>query len=94
MVDLQVLLPSLLYSVLIVLVIFLIMFVVRLIRVINKVDGVLDDVSGKLDKLDKLFELIDCTTEYASSITDKLSASFKGLINFIAKRKKGRKIDE
>ena len=70
------------------------MLVIRLIKVLNKVDLILDDVSGKLAKVDRLFKLIDCTTEYASSLKDKLSLSLKQISVFIKKRKKGRNVDE
>lgn len=94
MIDLEVVLPALLYICLIVLVIFVISFVIRLFRTLNKVDGILDDINRKLIKLDGVFDLIDHTTEYAAGISDKLVNSIKSGISYLFKRKKGRCEDE
>ncbi len=94
MIDLEAVLPILLYISLIVLVIFLITFVIRLIKVLNKVDNILDDCSRKLIKLDGLFELIDHTTDYAANLSDKIVTSLANCVNFIFRRKKGRNEDE
>ncbi len=94
MIDLEAVLPILLYISLIVLVIFSIAFIIRLIGVLNKVDTILDDCNRKLIKLDGLFELIDHTTDYASNLSDKIVTSIANCVNFIFKRKKGRHEDE
>lgn len=94
MIDLEAVLPILLYISLIVLVIFSITFIIRLIKVLNKVDTILDDCSRKLIKLDGLFELIDHTTDYAANLSDKIVTSVANCVNFIFRRKKGRNEDE
>ena len=90
MVDLEALLPILLYLALIVLVVFLITFIIRLIKTLNKVDSILDDVNKKLSKMDGLFELIDHTTDYAANVSDRIITSVSNFVNTIFRRRKGR----
>ena len=52
MIDLEQLLPILLYISLIILVIFLIVLIIRLIKTLNRVDIILDDVNRKMIKVD------------------------------------------
>ncbi len=90
MIDLNEALPILLYIVLISLVIFLIVFIHRLIKTLDKVNVILDDVSHKLIKVDGLFDLINQTTDYASSISGKVTSALSSAVNFITRKKKGK----
>ena len=90
MIDINELLPILLYIALIILVIFVIVFVIRLTKTLNKVDLLLDDVNRKMVKVDGLFDIIDRTTDFASNISDKVISAVSNGINFIFRRKKGR----
>ncbi len=94
MIDLEQLLPILLYISLIILVIFLIVLIIRLIKTLNRVDIILDDVNRKMIKVDGLFDIIDRTTDYASSISDKVISSISNAINFVFRRKRGNEDDE
>lgn len=94
MVDLETLLPILLYTGLLVLVIVLIVFIIKLIKTLEKVDVILDDTSKKLTKVDGLFELIDHTTDRAANISDKIVNGISNFVNFILRRKKGRKDED
>lgn len=94
MINVEDLLPIILYIALIVLVIFSIVFVIRLIKTLSKVDIILDDVNRKMIKVDGLFDIIDRTTDYASNLSDKLISAVANGINFVFRRKKGRDIDE
>ena len=71
-VDLYEFLGLLLYVSLIVLVIIFIVLGIKLIKTLNKVDNVIEDVNVKMNKVDGVFDIIDKTTDYASSISDKI----------------------
>ena len=90
MIDLNEVLPILLYIVLISLVIFLIVFIHKMIKTIDKVNVILDDVSHKLIKVDGLFDLINQTTDYASSISGKVTSALNNVVNFVLRKKKGK----
>lgn len=94
MIELESLLPILLYISLIVLVITVIIFVIRLIKTLDKVDIILDDVNSKMIRVDGLFSLIDRTADYAATLSDKVISLATNGINFLFKRKKGRDDDE
>lgn len=93
-VDLNDVLAVALYIVLIILVITLIIFIIRLMRTLNKVDNILDDVNSKMERVDGVFTLIDQTTDYASSLSDRIINSISNFISSILKRKKKGDIDE
>lgn len=94
MIDLEVVLPLILYVCLIVFVIFLISFIIKLHKTLNKVDNILDDCNRKMIKLDGVFSLIDNATDYASSISDKIVNTISNGINTLFRRKKGKKDNE
>lgn len=87
-------LPILIYVLLAVLIVFLIILCIRLIKTLDKMNTILDDVGRKLVKLDGLVNLIDCTTDYASSINDKIVSKVSGLIYKVFKKRKEKKKDE
>lgn len=89
-IDLNEFLLIVLYNLLIVLVIIFGILGIKLIKTLKKVDRVIDDVNEKMDKVDGVFSIIDKTTDYASSISDKIVNSVSGLINILLKKKKGK----
>jgi len=92
--DASVLLPIIIYVLLAVLIVFLIILCIRLIKTIDKMNIILDDLGRKLVKLDGLVNLIDKTTDYASSINDKIVSKISGFIYKIFKKKKEKDINE
>ena len=94
-VELEDMLPVVLYCVLIIFVIALIVLVIKLIKTLGKVDKVLDDVNNKMVKVDGLFNMIDRVTDYASNVGDKIVSTITNAIHFVVrKRKKGNGKDE
>ena len=89
-INLSELLPAILYILLIVLVIILIILGIKLIKTINKIDTIIDDVNVKMDKVNGVFDLIDRTTDYAASISDKVIDGITNFLYLIFKRKKGK----
>lgn len=94
MIDLNSFLQILLYFGLIVLVIILIVLGIKLIGTLKKLDTVIDDVNGKMHKVDGVFNIIDKTTDYAASVSDKIIGGIAGIINGLFKKKKGNDFDE
>lgn len=92
MIDLYAFLEIILYLSLIVLVIVWVVLGIRLIRTLKKIDIVIDDVNEKINKVDGVFNIIDKTTDYASSISDKIISVISNFISGKFKKKKG--IDE
>ena len=89
------------YSLLLVLIIALIVLVVifiilgiKLIKTLKKVDGVIDDVNIKMNKVNGVFEIIDKTTDYAATISDKIIGALSKFVNSLFKKKKGNDLDE
>ena len=93
-IDLNGLLNTLLYISLIVLIIIFIILGIKLIKTLKKIDEVIDDVNSKMDKVDGVFNIIDKTTDYAASISDKIINGISGFISALFKRKKGNDDDE
>ena len=92
-IDLNELLVILLYSFLIVLVIILIILGIKLLRTLKKVDNVIDDVNEKMNKVDGVFNIIDKTTDYASTISDKIVGGISNFISSLFKKRKGKDDD-
>ena len=57
-------------------------------------DEVIDDVNGKMDKVNGVFDIIDKTTDYASTISDKIIGTLSKFINSVFLKKKGKEEDE
>lgn len=94
MVDLNDLLISVLFVLLIIFVIILIVLGIKLIKTLKKVDGVIDDVNIKMNKVNGVFEIIDKTTDYAATISDKIIGALSKFVNSLFKKKKGNDLDE
>lgn len=93
-IDVTKILPIMLYICLITLVIVVIIICIKLVETLQKVNKVLDDVTFKMNSLNGVFSIVDKTSNYASSISDKL---IDGISNFVSeklKKKKGKDIDE
>ena len=82
------------YLALIILIIILIILGIKLIKTLKKVDGVIDDVNGKMNKVDGIFDIIDRTTDYAATISDKFIGAISSFINVLLRKKKGKDEDE
>lgn len=93
-VDLNQFFTILLYLGLIALIVIFIILGIKLIKTLKKVDEVIDDVSSKMNKVDGVFNIIDKTTDYASSISDKIIGVVSNFINVLIRRKKGNDEDE
>lgn len=93
-VDLNELLTIILYLALIVLVIVFIVLGIRLMHTLKKIDVILDDVNNKMSKVDGVFNIIDMTTDYATSIGDKIIGTISNIISTLMGRKKGNDEDE
>lgn len=93
-VDLNEFFGLILYISLIVLVIVFIVLGIRLIKTLKKVDSVIDDVNDKMNKVDGVFDIIDKTTDYASSIGDKIISGISSFIGVLLGKKKGNDEDE
>lgn len=93
-VDLNELLIAFLYISCIILVIVFIVLGIKLIKTLKKVDSVIDDVNGKMSKVNGVFDIIDKTTDYASSISDKIIGAISSFINVLLRKKKGNDEDE
>lgn len=93
-IDLNIFFGIILYTLLIILIIIFIILGIKLIRTLKKVDNVIDDVNDKISKVDGIFNLIDKTTDYASSISDKVINWLSNFINSLFRKKKGKYEDE
>lgn len=93
-VDFNEFLLILLYVSLIVLVIILIVLGIRLIGTLKKVDSVIDDVNVKIKKVNGVFDIIDKTTDYAASISDKIISGISGFIGMLLRKKKGNEEED
>lgn len=93
-IDTNELFPIILYILLIILVIILIVLGIKLIKTLRKVDDVIDDVNKKMLKVDGVFDIIDKTTDYAASISDKIVGGLANFIGNVFRKKKGKDSDE
>ena len=55
---------------------------------------ILDDVGRKLVKLDGLVNIIDKTTDFASSINDKIVSKVSSIVYKVFKKRKEKNKDE
>lgn len=94
MIDLTSLLMIILYIILIVLGIIFIIVGIKLIKTLKKIDEVIDDVNVKIGKVEGVFNIIDKTTDYASTISDKIIGGISKFINTLIFKKKGNDDDE
>ena len=88
-IDFNEFLNVLMHISLIVLIIVFIVVGFKLIKTLGKVNDIIDDINGKMNKVNGVFDIIDKTTDYASSISDKLLNALSGLLSVFTKKKKG-----
>lgn len=79
---------------LIILVVIFMILGIKLIKTLKKVDEVIDDVNLKMNKVNGVFEIIDKTTDYASTISDKIIGTLSNFVNSLLKKKKGKEENE
>lgn len=94
MINLNELLGLILYISCIILVIVFIVVGIKLIKTLKKVDNVIEDVNEKIDKVEGVFDIIDKTTDYASSIGDKIISGISNFISALLRKRKGNDEDE
>ena len=93
-IDINEFLNLILVTSLIVLVIIFIVVGIRLIGTLKKIDVIIADVNDKMNKVDGVFDIIDKTTDYAVSISDKIIGAIVGFLGGKFKKKKGNDDDE
>ena len=94
MVDIEVALKIGVYIALIILLVILIILGIKLIKTVKKVDNILDEVDEKMDQVSGVFNIIDKTTDFAASISDKVVGKISKFVELIFKRKRGNDLDE
>lgn len=94
MININELLTIILYIFLIVLIIIFIILGIKLIRTLKRVDNVIDDVNMKMSKVNGIFDIIDRTTDFAASISDKIIGSLSKFVNVLMRKKKGKDKNE
>ena len=94
LVNINELLTLVLFVALIVLVIIFMFVGIKLIGTLKKVDEVIDDVNGKMNKVNGVFDIIDKTTDYAATISDKIISTVSNFVNVLIRKKRGNDEDE
>ncbi len=93
-VNLDELLLITIYTCLIILIIIFIVLGIKLIKTLKKLDIVIDDVNEKMGKVNGVFDIIDKTTDYACTISDKIITVISNFINGLIKKVKGKDNNE
>ena len=88
MIDINVLLPLLLYIAGFVLLIVLIIVGIKLIGVLGKLDRILDNVEGKGSSLDGAFNIIDKFSDGVALVGDRIVTNTVSAINKIFNKKR------
>ena len=63
-------------------------------RSVKKIDNIIEDVNIKMNKVDGVFDIIDKTTDYAATISDKIVGAITSFVGLLFKKKKGNDNDE
>lgn len=92
-INLNDVLPVIIYLLLIILLIVVIILVIKLIKTLTKVDKIVEDVEYKVSKLNGVFNIIDTMSDTITKISDTLSSAVYNGINKVLK-KKGNDKDE
>ena len=90
-VNLDELLLITIYTCLIILIIIFIVLGIKLIKTLKKLDI---DVNEKMGKVNGVFDIIDKTTDYACTISDKIITVISNFINGLIKKVKGKDNNE
>ena len=93
--EINELLPIIIYILLIVLIILLIVLIIRLLKTMKKVDLIVDDINNKVKSLDGVFNLVDGVSSKMGLISDKFFGFILSITNkLFSKRKKEENEDE
>ena len=92
--DLNQILTSIIFFLLIVLVTIFIILGIKLIKALKKVDVILTDTTEKLNKVNGVFNIIDKSTDYVVSVSDKIINGLSNFISSLFRKKKGNDEDE
>jgi uncharacterized protein YoxC len=88
MINLNEILPIVMYITIIVLLIYSIRLIIRLMATLEKIDRTLDDVNSKSKKLNGIFDIIDSTADGLSKVSDLVVNSLVNGFSYIFKGKK------
>lgn len=94
MIDLNVILPIILYILGIILAIVLIIIGLRMLQIFDRIEKILDNVEEKVNTLNGLFYVIDKTTNSIDLISSKLISNITNIITKIFKKDKEEKVNE
>lgn len=88
-------LPTVIYSLLVILIILLIVICIKALIAIRKVEKIITDVEEKISILNRLFGIVDIVTDKLAIVTETISDSLLSFIkNFIKNRKKRKELEE
>lgn len=89
----NVFLPAVMYSLLIVLIIVLIILGIRTLETVTRINTLLDDLEKKMDSMSGLFNVMDFITTKAIVVTDTIASTIMGTIKSLVKKRKQKKED-
>ncbi len=89
----NVFLPAVMYSLLIVLIIVLIILGIRTLETVTRINTLLDDLEKKMDSMSGLFNVMDFIATKATVVTDTIASTIMGTIKSLVKKRKQKKED-
>ena len=87
----NVFLPAVMYSLLIVLIIVLIILGIRMLETVTRINTLLDDLEKKMDSMSGLFNVMDFITTKVTVVTDTIASTIMGTIKSLVKKRKQKK---
>lgn len=88
-------LPTVIYSLLVILIILLIVICIKALIAIRKIEKIITDVEEKIGILNRIFGIVDIVTDKLAIVTESVSDSLLNFIkNFIKNRKKRKELEE
>lgn len=88
-------LPTVIYSLLVILIILLIVICIKALIAIRKIEKIITDVEEKIGILNRIFGIVDIVTDKLAILTESVSDSLLSFIkNFIKNRKKRKELEE
>ena len=87
----NVFLPAVMYSLLIVLIIVLIILGIRMLETVTRINTLLDDLEKKMDSMSGLFNVMDFITTKATIVTDTVASTIMGAVRSLVKKRKQKK---
>lgn len=70
-----------------ILLVILIILTIKAIKTLKKIDTLVDDIQLKSNKVDGVFDIVDTTTDFVNSISDKIIGGVVGVITKIFEKK-------